>query len=168
MKVNYGDKLGLIPEGVHSQEWWDQDANAVKDAINENDTVNYIDSNTVKFDRIQGYQYGAWENPIQSGILLNTANAVEGGCASMIWEGSTDPQFTGATIAHVSGSVTEQGIYSIYFHYIGSRVNINIFGQGGSVVPDVDPPAQMTITNITDSNLGDVTPPAQMSIISIT
>ncbi len=36
MKVNYDDKVGTVPKNTHTNEWWDDDANEVKQAINTN------------------------------------------------------------------------------------------------------------------------------------
>ena len=42
-QVTYNDKIGIIDKETHENQWWDDDANEIKDAINDTDNkVNLI------------------------------------------------------------------------------------------------------------------------------
>jgi len=110
-------------------------------------------SNTIVFDSIRGYRHGTWDTPITGTITLDDATAVEGACAVMIWRGSSNPTFSGGTIQSISGVITELGTYSIYFHYINSRININVFNVDGSV--DITAPVLLSAT-IEDADPTDI------------
>jgi len=132
-KITYTDKVSLASSGSPDiNTWRDNDANEVKTVVNTNDTITTSTSNTVAFDRIQGYRHGSWATPLVGTIVLNTSGAVEGGCAVVIWNGSSNPTISGGTVQSLSGEITESGTYSIYFHYINGRFNVNIFNVSGS------------------------------------
>ena len=133
-KITYTDKVSLASSGSPDiNTWRDNDANEVKTVVNANDTVSTSTSNTVSFDRIQGYRHGSWGVPITGSITLNTSGAVEGGCAVVIWNGSTSPTFIGGTIQSYSGDITESGTYTVYIHYINGRFNVNVFNVEGYI-----------------------------------
>ena len=161
-KITYTDKVSIAPSGSPDiNTWRDNDANEIKTVVNSNDTVSTSTSNTVLFDRIQGYRHGTWATPIVGTIALNTAGAVEGACAVVIWNGSANPTISGGNVQAISGDITVSGTYSIYFHYINGRINVNIFNVDGQVAPDNTPPATMEITSVDFS-------PATMEITSVT
>lgn len=157
-KITYTDKVSLAPSGSPDiNTWRDNDANEVKNTVNENDTVNTSTSNTLKFDRIQGYTHGTWATPILGGLTLDMSGAVEGGCVVVIWNGSSSPSFTGGTIQSYSGDITEPGTYSVYIHYLNGRVNVNVFNVDGyievaSMVLMQDDFEGTVIPFVTDSN----------------
>lgn len=98
---------------------------------------------------------------------IDLASAVEGGMVEIIFSGSSNPAFSGATIRKYEGNIVTQSEYSIYLRYSGGKVNINIFGaEAGTPTNDLIRPATMTITGIVLSNT-DVTAPATMSITSV-
>lgn len=126
-KITYGTKTAVEPQVSHATQFWADDANEVKAAVNENDTVDTSTSATILFDTIQGYRHGTWTSPISGDITLDETGVVEGGCAVVLWEGSTNPTYIGGTIQSISGDITVEGVYSIYIHYINGRFNINVF-----------------------------------------
>lgn len=136
-KITYTDKVSVATGSNEVNEWRDNNANEVKSVVNSNDSVSISTSNTVLFDRIQGYRHGSWVTPITGTIILNTAGSVEGGCAVVVWNGSSSPTFTGGTIQSYSGNITESGTYSIYIHYLNGRFNVNVFNVEGHTEVDL-------------------------------
>jgi len=58
-RVTHEDKVGIIPKKVHINQWWDDDANEHKDAINDNDSrITALESGSVKEAPIDGLTYG--------------------------------------------------------------------------------------------------------------
>jgi len=85
-------------------------------------------SNTLLFtNAVAGIIHGTWDIPIVGDLTIDLTDSVEGGCVAVIWSGSVNPIITGGTIQSLSGEITEQGIYTIYFHYLRGRFNVNIF-----------------------------------------
>lgn len=113
----------------------------------------------IYMDDTAGYAHADWDNQDTGDITVNLDNAVEGGCAVMIWSGDTNPNIAGCIIQSYSGLITQQGTYSIYFHYLQGRMNVNIFNVEGTIS---DRPDKMTIINVVD------TLPDKMTIISVT
>ena len=126
-KITFGDKTPVEPQVSHSTQWWADDANEVKNIVNENDTVDTSTSSTVLFDEVTGYIHGTWTTPITGDITLDETGAVEGGCAVVVFSGLENPNFITTLTKSSSGIITVQGLYSIYIHYIAGRYNINIF-----------------------------------------
>ena len=117
----------------------------VDNNFSEIGTVSISTSNTMLFDKIGGYRHGTWATPLTGALVLDTTGAVEGGCAVAIWNGSSNPTISGGTIESLSGNITTSGTYSIYFHYLNGRFNVNIFNVSGGVTDTTAP----TLTSAT-------------------
>lgn len=113
----------------------------------------------IYFDDTAGYSHADWDTPDTGDITVDLTTAVEGGCAVMVWSGDANPTIHGCVIQSYSGLITVQGIYSIYFHFIKGRMNVNIFNVEGTINQI---PGKMTIINVVD------TLPDKMTIISVT
>lgn len=164
MKITYNTKAnGPNPKNIRTQEWWEEDANEVKEVVNANDTIDVGMAYPIPMDKIQGRSFGTWSQPMTGNIVVDTTNWVEGACASVIWSGSSSPDVVGATVQSYSGVITVAAKYTIYLHYTNNRINVNIFNVEGAKLPDTDAPAKMTINDITD----DDGSPNKMTINSI-
>lgn len=126
-KITYGTKTAIVPQVSHATQLWAEDVNEIKTVVNANDTVDTSASATVLFDEITGYRHGTWVIPITGDITLDETGAVEGGVAVVIWRGASNPTFLSGTVQSESGIITEDGVYSIYIHYLNGRFNVNIF-----------------------------------------
>ena len=149
-KITYPTKYKTVPETVHAEQWWAEDANEVKAIVNENDTVENEQTHIVKFDRIQGREYGSWGLPIQGNIVLDPSNQVNGGCCVVLWRGAVNPTFTGGTINYISGEITADGVYSVYIHYLQGLYNVNIFDADKTGTPPVVPEATAPTITVTE------------------
>ena len=101
-------------------------------------------SNTITFAKLNNSR-GTWTTPITGAIVIDLTDAVDNAAGVVIWSGSSNPTITGGTIQNTSGVITTAGTYSIYFHYLDGRFNVNIFNVSGSG-GDVTAP---TLTSIT-------------------
>ena len=98
-------------------------------------------SNTLKFfNSIEGVVHGTWDNPITGNLTVDLTGAVEGGIVAVIWSGDSTPTINNAVLESVRGEITTQGVYTIYFHYLSSRFNVNIFNTGNSPSGDITSP----------------------------
>lgn len=102
-------------------------------------------SNTIKFDKPEGYIHGTWSAPITGALVIDDTGATEGVLSVIIWQGSSNPAITGGAIEQLSGEITVLDTYSIYISYIDGRFNINIF----NVANDTEAPQEMTIITVT-------------------
>jgi len=79
-----------------------------------------------------------------SNYTVDLTNAVEGGVVVLHYNGSVNPNISGATIRAWSGNITALGNYVIYLHYTGGKLNIKTFGLTGTVVADTTAPVWIT------------------------
>lgn len=129
----------------------------------------YGQTNIVKLDRLAG-DAGDWDNPITGDLVIDLGSeetgdlAVNNGCFVVIWSGSSNPKISGAPLNYIAGNITVQGTYSIYFHYLHGRVNVNIYGaQGVGELPGI--PAPPTNLQLTVGDIADPIPAAPTNLV---
>lgn len=155
-KITYSDKIGVEPRTVHVNQVWDADMNMVKGVVNENDTCSTSPNYPLLFDKTSaGRRFGSYSNPLTGAITLSTNGGQEGGCAVAIWEGSSNPTINGGVVSNLSGIITQQGVYSIYFHYLNGVFNVIIFNPSGQLPPVAvpDAPTNLAVTGVSDTTI---------------
>ena len=83
-KITYADKVGIVPKEVHVNQWWDDDANELKGAVNDNDdriTVLETGSDTlidVSAEWTSGLSFNVTADnfPVDGTYYSNTASVV--------------------------------------------------------------------------------------------
>lgn len=151
-KITYENKVGIEPKTIAINQCQDIDLNMIKNVVNDNDTCVVSTTLPMLFDKTSaGRRYGTFDDPITGAIAISQTGIEEGGCAVIIWLGDANPLITGGVIQSMAGDITEEGIYSIYFHHLNGRFNVNIFNVTGNV-PLPASPNQMTIVNITGAD----------------
>lgn len=159
MKIIYGTKSGDIPKVEHYKEWWDDDANEVKEVVNANDdelqTIRRsgLLTNSVKLDLISGYFVNSANSPMTSTIPIDTAGAIQGGQAAVWYNGSQilSTTFTGSHVIIIGGENAVNELCCVFILY-DSRSNgilINILS-GVSEIPPIQgipvPPTSLVLT----------------------
>lgn len=155
-KITYQNKVGIEPKTVAINQWQDVDANQVKEVVNNNDTCLVSVSFPAIFDKTSsGRRYGSFASPLTGAITLSTSGAQEGGCVVVVWSGASNPLIIGGVVQNISGTITDDGIYSIYFHYLNGRFNVLIFNPQGETPPVVipDPPTALQVDSISDTSI---------------
>lgn len=162
-RITYENKVGIEPKTIAINQAQDIDFNMIKDVVNENDECSVSELGPILFDKTSaGRRFGSFAKPLIGTIELSTVNSQEGGMAMIVWEGSDTPIFIGGTVITLKGYVIEQGIYSIYIHFLNNGFNVNIFGKATSLPPS-GIPAQQEIISVALN-----TAPAEMEISNIT
>lgn len=155
-KILYEKKIGIQPYTIRKNQCQDLDMNEIKTVVNDNDTCSAETLFPVQLDKTSaGRRYGSWGMPMQGVISVTQSGIQEGGCAVIVWSGSTTPAVTGVVIQQYVGVITEQGVYSIYIHFLNGRVNVNIFGQAGEgpvpILPDA--PTNLAVGTVTNTTI---------------
>lgn len=164
-KVDSPKRLSLL-SGVPKEYFTDaSDFNKILDALTE--LYNYqkasetSQSNTLKFHNAAGGVVHGSAGAITQNLIIDPANAVEGGMVEVIWTGSVNPNITGvaaADILNIGQTITENATYSIFIMRTGGKYRVNItpkntqyVGADGGVDPSGETLATITVTDPTET-----------------
>lgn len=137
-----------------------QFSNLIDSYHHKSDAAEQSTSSTLSFhNAFSGVIHGTWSTPITGTLTIDETNAVDGGCVCVIWSGSSNPTITGGVINVTLGNINSQGVYSIYFHRIAGRYNINI------LVVDSAPPATPTLVSVYTPDSVDPATPVLNSVV---
>ena len=157
MKITYQDKVRVRPAGAQVNSWYDDDANEVKNVVNEN--FDLIDgqriTGIVTFDRLITWVASA-TTPHTTNIILDTTDSVDGSTACVYYSGPvlSRTNFTGGTIRIFSGENTEDVLCLVWIVYNkhANEFHVNIQTEGGGTPPDPGTPTAtapvITVTEI--------------------
>lgn len=160
-------------------------SNLIDSFHHKEDASEQSSSNTLFFhNAFAGVTHGTWVSPITGPLVIDQTNAVDGGVVAIIWQGDSNPSFSGGLINTIVGNISQLGIHTIYIHRINGRYNINIMASaavdtvapstpnllsvdGGSPAIDTTPPATPNLLTAADG-AADIAPPATPNLISAT
>lgn len=124
-----------------------------------------VQSNTVNFKKAgSGSQFGLASAPRTGTLILDSVEAVIGGCAVIYFSGSS--LVFDKPIFFQSGTLDEEGINLVWiWRDAEGNFIVNIQSRASGSVGDTIRPAKMTINSVANK---DQSPPAKMTINSIT
>jgi hypothetical protein len=141
-QITYTDKEEIIAKGVHINQWWDDDANEVKAAVNDNDTrITSVEKSstatgTATFTTIAGTWINTPSSPASS-IVVSSAGAVNGGIAAVYYSGAvlTAGSISGGSVVLFSGTNVLNELCLVFIIYDKTNnvysVNIQVGATGG-------------------------------------
>jgi len=145
-QITYTDKEEIIAKGTHINQWWDDDANEVKAAVNDNDTrITNVEKSkdttgTATFTTIAGTWVNTPTVPATS-ITVSATGAVNGGVAAVYYKGAvlTSGSITGGTVVLFSGTNTldELCIVFIIYDKINNVYSVNIQSGATGATPGI-------------------------------